>query len=100
MPGRFHGRLLVSQPVVRDACGADVRQGAPPNDRSVRGTRGRTLWGRSLEAARADGQSEEQSRSATARIHPALARSIFTGKQLSVHPVGGRAARLVNFSIW
>ena len=41
-----------------------------------------------------------QSISATARIHPALARSIFTGKQLKVKPVAGIAARLVSFSIW
>jgi hypothetical protein len=37
---------------------------------------------------------------ATARIQPALARSIFTGKQDSVQPVGGSAASPVSFSIW
>lgn len=37
---------------------------------------------------------------ATALIHPALARAIFTGKQESVKPVAGSAARLVSFSIW
>ena len=37
---------------------------------------------------------------ATALIQPALARSIFTGKQLSVNPNGGNAFRLVSFSIW
>jgi hypothetical protein len=37
---------------------------------------------------------------ATALIHPALARSIFTGKQLSIKPNGGSAAKLVSFSIW
>jgi len=42
----------------------------------------------------------DQSISATARIQPALARSILTGKQESVHPDAGSAARLVSFSIW
>ena len=42
----------------------------------------------------------DQSISATARIQPALARSILTGKQESIHPEAGSAARLVSFSIW
>lgn len=40
------------------------------------------------------------STSATALIQPALARSIFTGKQLNMKPWLGKAARLVSFSIW
>ena len=39
------------------------------------------------------------STSATARIHPALAPSILTGKQLSVKPLAGNAARFISFSI-
>ena len=42
----------------------------------------------------------QSSRMATARIHPALARSILTGKQLTMKPCGGSAARFASFSIW
>ncbi len=37
---------------------------------------------------------------ATARHHPAEARSIFTGRQLSVKPVDGNCSRLCSFSMW
>ena len=41
----------------------------------------------------------QSSISATARIQPALAPSIFTGKQLNVKPWSGSAARFISFSI-
>jgi hypothetical protein len=37
---------------------------------------------------------------ATARVQRADARSIFTGKQATVNPVGGSASRLCSFSMW
>ena len=37
---------------------------------------------------------------ATARVQPAEARSILTGKQTTVKPVDGSASRLCSFSIW
>ena len=37
---------------------------------------------------------------ATARVQPAEARSIFTGKQATVKPVDGSASRLCSFSMW
>jgi hypothetical protein len=37
---------------------------------------------------------------ATARVQPADARSIFTGKQETANPVEGSDSRLCNFSIW
>src|SRR5277367_5497122 len=37
---------------------------------------------------------------ATARVHPAEARSIFTGKQETVKPVAGSCSRLCSFSMW
>ncbi len=40
------------------------------------------------------------SRIATARVQPAEARSIFTGKQLTMNPAGGRPSRLCSFSMW
>jgi len=39
------------------------------------------------------------SRIATARVQPAEARSIFTGKQLTMNPAGGRPSRLCSFSM-
>src|SRR6185312_3209276 len=37
---------------------------------------------------------------ATARVQPADARSIFTGKHDTMKPVGGSCSRLCSFSIW
>ena len=37
---------------------------------------------------------------ATARVQPAEARSIFTGKHDTMNPVDGSASRLCSFSIW
>jgi len=37
---------------------------------------------------------------ATARVHPADAFSIFTGKQLRMNPVEGSTSRLCSFSMW
>src|SRR5581483_9529813 len=37
---------------------------------------------------------------ATARVQPAEARSIFTGKQETMKPVEGSCSRLCSFSIW
>ena len=37
---------------------------------------------------------------ATARVHPAEARAIFTGKHAIMKPCGGRLSRLCSFSIW
>jgi len=45
----------------------------------------------------ADGQ---RSTMATARVHPAEAPLIFTGKQTTEKPLGGRASRLCSFSRW
>ena len=41
-----------------------------------------------------------QSRIATARVQPADAPRIFTGRQLTVNPAGGSASRLCSFSMW
>src|SRR5258708_21925991 len=43
---------------------------------------------------------EPYSRMATARVQPAEAPRIFTGKQLMVNPVAGSASRLCSFSRW
>src|SRR5207248_3551081 len=40
------------------------------------------------------------SRIATARVQPADARSIFTGKHETVKPVDGNCSRLCSFSMW
>ena len=40
------------------------------------------------------------SRMATARVQPAEARSIFTGKHDTMNPVDGSCSRLCNFSMW
>mgnify|MGYP006900562695 CR=1 FL=1 len=53
-----------------------------------------------ISAAMPGNCQSPQSRMATARHHPAEARSIFTGKQLSVNPVAGSASRLWSFSMW
>jgi hypothetical protein len=37
---------------------------------------------------------------ATARVQPAEARSIFTGKQETVNPTDGNASRFPSFSRW
>ena len=37
---------------------------------------------------------------ATARVQPADARSIFTGKQDTMKPVAGKSSRLCSFSMW
>jgi len=37
---------------------------------------------------------------ATARVHPADARSIFTGKHDTMNPVDGSCSRLCSFSMW
>ena len=42
----------------------------------------------------------DQSTIATARVQPAEPPRTFTGKQLTVNPVGGSASRLCSFSIW
>lgn len=76
---------------------------ALPSDRGALRRRGLLCWrsagGRS-GCWRLSTSSGQAPTSATALIQPALARSIFTGKQLSVQPLGGRAARPVSFSIW
>src|SRR5262249_43568013 len=41
-----------------------------------------------------------QSMIATALVHPAEARSIFTGKHDTMNPVEGRSSRLCSFSRW
>ena len=40
------------------------------------------------------------SRIATARVQPAEARSIFTGKHDTMNPVEGSCSRLFSFSMW
>jgi hypothetical protein len=37
---------------------------------------------------------------ATARVQPAEAARILTGKQLTSNPVGGSNSRLCSFSMW
>jgi hypothetical protein len=44
--------------------------------------------------------SLQPSRIATARVQPAEARSIFTGKQDTMKPVDGSCSRLCSFSMW
>lgn len=44
--------------------------------------------------------SSQSSRMATARVKPADAPLIFTGKQLTVKPSGGRLSRFASFSMW
>ena len=48
----------------------------------------------------APGFSVDRPRIATARHQPALARAIFTGKQLTKNPRVGNAPRFASFSIW
>src|ERR1700739_1989856 len=44
--------------------------------------------------------ASSSSRIAAARVQPAEARSIFTGKHETMNPVEGRSSRLCSFSMW
>jgi hypothetical protein len=51
-------------------------------------------------AASIDYADDYKSMIATARVQPADARSILTGKQDTVKPVDGKSSRLCSFSMW
>ncbi len=75
--------------------------GSPPRaGRATSTTRIRVPFRRGASSTEGASLAYHASRIATARVQPAEARSIFTGKQLTVNPVGGSASRLCSFSMW
>ena len=65
-------------------------------DSGVPGNRRAFFFGASIVGA----LNDQPSRIATARVQPAEARSILTGKHDTMKPVAGNCSRLCNFSMW
>ena len=55
---------------------------------------------RRSRAGRFEDVASHSSMIATARVQPAEARSILTGKQDTVKPLDGKSSRLCSFSMW
>lgn len=78
------GSIVVASGGIRDELQACRATGAP----------------RSFGASIVGALDHQPSRMATARVQPAEARSIFTGKHDTMKPVDGSCSRLCNFSMW